>query len=278
MPSLTCQIGSYLVVQVAQSVSPEMLEESNKMDKATPLVMIHGLMGSIAYFSPDARMNGVSVHTPDLIGYGSRADADARSITLDNQAASVIRYLEEQVGEPSWLLGHSVGGGVAMLVAAAVPKLVRGLISVEGNFTLNDAFWCRRIAALGDEAWRAEHLLMLDDPAAWLQGSGVTLSPQRIVWANDILQNQPRSTIAAMARAVVKETGAPEFLQHARTVIANGTPIHLLAGERSAPGWDVPDWVKRASRSFVVQPDTGHMMMLEQPETFSEIVCAMIES
>lgn len=247
------------------------------MDHATPLVMIHGLMGSIDYFSPGARMAGVSVHTPDLIGYGSLADADARSITLDNQAASVIRYMEEQVGEPSWLLGHSVGGAIAMLVAAKAPNLVRGLISVEGNFTLNDAFWCRKIAALSDEAWRAEHQLMLDDPAAWLQNSGITLSPQRIAWANDILRNQPPSTIAAMARVVVKETGSPEFLQHAHVVIANGTPLHLLAGERSAPGWDVPDWVKRASLSYVVQPDTGHMMMLEQPEAFSDIVRTMIK-
>ena len=247
------------------------------MDKATPLVMIHGLMGSIDYFSPDTRMDGISVHTPDLIGYGARADADARSITLANQAASVIRYMKEHVGEPSWLLGHSVGGAIAMLVAATAPNLVRGLISVEGNFTLNDAFWCRKIAALSDEAWRADHLLMLDDPAAWLQDSGVTLSPQRIAWANDILLYQPRSTIAAMARAVVKETDSPAFLQHARAVVANGTPIHLLAGERSAPGWDVPDWVKSASLSYVIQPDAGHMMMLEQPEIFSDIVRAMIE-
>ncbi|WP_031362025.1 alpha/beta fold hydrolase [Caballeronia sordidicola] len=247
------------------------------MDKATPLVMIHGLMGSIAYFSPDVRMPGVSVHTPDLIGYGSLADTDAGAITLDNQAASVIRYVEEQVGEPCWLLGHSVGGAVAMLVAAKAPSMVRGLISVEGNFTLSDAFWCRKIAALSDEAWCAEHQRMLDDPAAWLQNSGVTLSPQRIVWANDILRNQPRSTIAAMSRAVVKETGSPEFLEHARTVVDNGTPIHLLAGERSASGWDVPDWVKSASLSYEIQPDTGHMMMLEQPEAFCDIVRAMIE-
>jgi len=254
-----------------------MLEESKKMDKATPLVMIHGLMGSIDYFSPHTRMEGISVHTPDLIGYGSRADADARSITLANQAASVIRYMKEHVGEPSWVLGHSVGGAIAMLVAATAPNLVRGLISVEGNFTLNDAFWCRKIAALSDEAWRADHLLMLDDPSAWLRDSGIALSPQRIAWANDILLYQPRSTIAAMARAVVKETGSPEFLQHVRAVVANGTPIHLLAGERSSTGWDVPDWVKSASLSYVVQPDTGHMMMLEQPEIFSDIVRAMIE-
>ena len=91
MSSSTYQPDSYFVVPVAQYVSPEMLEESKKMDKETPLVMIHGLMGSIDYFSPHTRMEGISVHTPDLIGYGSRADADARSITLANQAASVIR-------------------------------------------------------------------------------------------------------------------------------------------------------------------------------------------
>jgi pimeloyl-ACP methyl ester carboxylesterase len=81
-----------------------------------------------------------------------------------------------------------------------------------------------------------------------------------------------------MARAVVRETGSPDFLQHAHTVIGNGTPVHLLAGERSAPGWDVPDRVRSASLSYALQPDTGHMMMLEQPEAFSEIIRTMIKS
>lgn len=42
--------------------------------------------------------------------------------------------------------------------------------------------------------------------------------------------------------------------------------VHLVAGERSAGGWDVPDWAKTAAASDTVVPGVGHMMMLEEPD------------
>jgi pimeloyl-ACP methyl ester carboxylesterase len=70
-----------------------------------------------------------------------------------------------------------------------------------------------------------------------------------------------------MATSVIKETGAPAYLELVRRVVER-TPVYLLAGERSAAGWDVPGWVRAAARARVVVPDTGHMMMLEDPAGF----------
>jgi len=247
------------------------------MTIAAPLVMIHGLMGSLAYFSPAARLPDIVVHTPDLIGYGARRDdARAPTVTLAQQANAVLEYLSERVEAPCWLLGHSVGGAVAMLAASAAPERVCGIISVEGNFTLDDAFWCRKIAALTAVQWEAEHREMLADTKRWLTGSDIEPTPDALAWGEAILHNQPPATIAAMARAVVAETGVPAYLERVRGLVAQGVPIHLIAGARSAAGWNVPQWVRAAAASDIVLSDTGHMMMLEAPDRFCAAVHAMI--
>jgi pimeloyl-ACP methyl ester carboxylesterase len=237
-----------------------------------PLLMIHGLLGSSSFFDPQSQLPELEVHTPDLLGYGSRRSI-GEGISLQAQAAEVVRVLREEVERPAWLLGHSVGGAVMMLAAGQAPELVRGLISVEGNFTLKDAFWCSRIAAMPEAEWAAEYGAMEDDPARWLERSGVEASDLRLAWARDILANQPYATIQAMARSVVETTGAPGYLEGVRRVLGGGVPLYLLGGELSAAGWDIPEWVLTLACKSLVQPKAGHLMMLEDPAAF----CGMVD-
>jgi pimeloyl-ACP methyl ester carboxylesterase len=81
-----------------------------------------------------------------------------------------------------------------------------------------------------------------------------------------------------MARSVIDVTGAPAYLALVRAVIARGIPLYLVVGERSAPGWDVPDWVRVAAQTTLVLPGTGHMMMLEDPDAFSRNISALVRS
>jgi pimeloyl-ACP methyl ester carboxylesterase len=235
------------------------------------LVMIHGLLGSSSFYDPQSLLPTLEVHTPDLLGYGTHRSVDS-GIGLHAQADEVVRVLREDVGRPAWLLGHSVGGAVMMLAAERAPELVAGLISVEGNFTLKDAFWCARIAAMPDTDWAAEYGAMEDDPAGWLERGSIEASDQRILWAQDILENQPYTIIQAMARSVVDVTGAPGYLEGVRRVLGTGVPLYLLGGELSAAGWDIPEWVLALACRSLVQPKAGHMMMLEDPAAFCGIV------
>lgn len=247
------------------------------MKELPSLVMIHGLMGSQRFYCPEERIRAATVYTPNLIGYGEYDNVDVMGITLENQVAHVVRYLIEHVEGPCVLLGHSVGGAIAMLVAAAVPERVHGIINVEGNFTLADAFWCGKIAGLSKVEWNIDHERLVSHPEDWLTNGHIAITPQRLEWARDTLTNQPRETIRAMACSVIDTTGVPEYPATVRTVIQSGIPLYLLAGERSASGWDVPGWVRESARDYVVQSDVGHMMMLEQPDAFCSIVDGMID-
>ncbi len=237
-----------------------------------PLVMIHGLIGSLDYFDPQSQISSAMVSAPDLRGYGSLRGVPVDSLTLAGQADHLIEHLQGLGSAPSCLLGHSMGGAVAMMVADRLPEQIAGIINVEGNFTLGDAFWSARIAKRSPAAWAAEYENMQCDPAAWLQKCGVAGTDQNIQWAEQVLGHQPPETVQAMSRAIVRETDLAEYALCVRRVVERGCLIHLIAGERSVEDWDVPDLVRAAARSSSELPTTGHMMMLEDPEAFCRVV------
>lgn len=247
------------------------------MQRDIPLVMVHGLFGPLHFFAPATRLPGIAVHTPDLLGYGRRA-APAAGLSLAAQAEEVVRFLRALDSGPCHLLGHSVGGAVATLAAVRAPRLVKSIISVEGNFTLDDAFMCRRIAPLPATEWQARLQRIQSDPADWLAKDAIAATPERLHMARCILHHQSAATLQAMARAVVEETADPAYLDAVRQLLACGIPVHLLAGSRSAESWKVPAWVRQGAASDLLLPDCGHMMMLEKPDLFCNSLLQLLYS
>jgi len=222
-----------------------------------PIVFVHGLFPAI-YDPPPGWL------CPDLPGYGARAAQDA-SLPA---AVDLIRYL---CVEPAHIVGHSIGGAIAVLLAAQYPSCVASVINVEGNFTLKDAFWSLRLVEMND----AEAAQSYTDPVAWLTGAGVPVTPTGLAIAQRSLAT-PVRTIQSMARSVVEITSRPQYLDQVREVLDRGTPVHLIAGEHSLAGWDVPDFVRARAASFRVQPAAGHMLMMNGQRAFAELVEAAI--
>jgi len=236
----------------------------------TPLVLVHGLIGSLN--APlVTRAFSRRVLAPDLLGYGP-GPAPSTPWTLDDQAAHLGAIIEAKTDDPVDLVGHSVGGAVAWRLSLLRPDLVRSLTSVEGNFSLGDAFWSRQIASQPLAEVEAALAVFRSDVGAWLRRSGVDPTEAVLAIATDWLDNQPASTVQTQARAVVRATTDPAYLEGVRDVLGRGLPLHLVAGERTAAGWTVPDWVRAAAVSDVVAPGTGHLLMIENPGVFAALV------
>jgi pimeloyl-ACP methyl ester carboxylesterase len=100
-----------------------------------PLVLMHGGLVDSRFMEPNLGplAERFHVYTPDRRGHGRTPDVDG-PITYQLMADDTIAFLEQVVGGPADLVGHSDGAVVAMLVAMQRPELVRRLVMISGGF------------------------------------------------------------------------------------------------------------------------------------------------
>ncbi|NJB87265.1 pimeloyl-ACP methyl ester carboxylesterase [Lewinella marina] len=96
-----------------------------------PLVILHGLFGNLDNWQTLARQwaGHYRVILVDLRNHGRSPHADEMSYPL--MAHDLAAFLEEQSVDRCHLLGHSMGGKVAMQTALTYPALVEKLIVVD---------------------------------------------------------------------------------------------------------------------------------------------------
>jgi pimeloyl-ACP methyl ester carboxylesterase len=73
------------------------------------------------------------VFRPDRRGHGRTPDVDG-PLSYARMAEDTIAFVERVVGGPTYVLGHSDGAVVALLVALRRPDLVRALVFGAGVF------------------------------------------------------------------------------------------------------------------------------------------------
>jgi pimeloyl-ACP methyl ester carboxylesterase len=96
-----------------------------------PLVLLHGFATGCGHWRRNAAAlaaAGWSVYGLDLLGFGLSSQP---SLHLDNRlwARQVHSFLQEVVGEPAVLVGHSLGGLIALSCSVFFPRWVLALIA-----------------------------------------------------------------------------------------------------------------------------------------------------
>lgn len=100
-----------------------------------PLVLVHGWMDVSAswQFVVDAFAADHYIVAPDWRGYGQTEGPPADSYWFPDYLADLDFLLHHYAGDtPVHLVGHSMGGNVAMLYAGARPARIRKLVNLEG--------------------------------------------------------------------------------------------------------------------------------------------------
>ena len=114
-----------------------------------PVVLVHGMVNSSRHWSAVAERlaEGHLVIAPDLIGHGD--SATPRGDYSLGAHAAVIRDLLSALGiERSTMVGHSLGGGIAMVFFWQFPERVERLALVSSGGLGDDVSPLLRSAAL----------------------------------------------------------------------------------------------------------------------------------
>jgi pimeloyl-ACP methyl ester carboxylesterase len=102
--------------------------------RGTPVIMIHGLAASLHDWNdliPELSANGYTSYALDLLGHGDSPKLDASAYQMDWIFDHFSSWMESlNLTEPAILIGHSMGGYVALEYARRLAAWTRGLILV----------------------------------------------------------------------------------------------------------------------------------------------------
>jgi len=118
--------SNYIVAKPQQPAGAD--AESTERD---PIVLIHGFGSNKAHFSQNlealAGSTGRAVYAVDLLGHGQSAKPQAVSYDCSLWDWQIETLVKDVIGQKVFLVGHSLGGYIAMRLAAREPRQVAGL-------------------------------------------------------------------------------------------------------------------------------------------------------
>jgi 2-succinyl-6-hydroxy-2,4-cyclohexadiene-1-carboxylate synthase len=239
-----------------------------------PLLLLHGFTGSAATWrSQIARLAPhMRAIAPDLVGHGrSDAPIDPERYRMERCVEDLLALLYTLDVERVDVLGYSMGGRVALHLAATAPWRVRALVLESSSPGIADPLE-RQARAASDEALagsiernglsafvdRWERLPLFASQAALPADVRAKLRAQR-------LQNNPLG-LANSLRGMGAGRQEPLWERLATLHI----PALLIAGELDAKYCAIAQSMAAAlpDAQTAIVPNAGHAVHLEQPDVF----------
>jgi len=114
-------------------------------------VVLPGLSADWRALAPQIRAlrrAGWTVHVIDLPGFALAPALRARDATIERLADYVARVVADLAIPPALVLGHSLGGGVALHLALRRPELVSGLVLIAPAALGRSLHWIYKLYCL----------------------------------------------------------------------------------------------------------------------------------
>jgi pimeloyl-ACP methyl ester carboxylesterase len=231
--------------------------------KGTPLVLLHGYPLDHTIWNSVAPLleNEADLILPDLRGFGE-SDVPGTDFSMADFAADVVGLLDKLGIQKAAIVGHSMGGYVALEFVRAFPRRVLGLGLVSSQALADPP---ERKTARYKEA---EHVLAhgVKDVA---EGMSVKLTADPSLQASLktlILRQRPEGLAGAL-RAMAERPDSTPFLHEFNfpVAIVHGLVDALIPIERARA---VLEAVKKGH--LVEVEGAGHMPMQEAPQATAE--------
>ena len=228
--------------------------DRSEAEPALPVILLHGAGGMHLYWPPEMRrLAGRQTYALDLPGHGQSTGEGFR--TIGEMTRAVLAWMDALSLGRAVVVGHSMGGAVALELALSAPQRVAGLGLVGSGARLRVAPQILQLASDPATAVDAVGLVI-----AWSFGPA---APPRLV---ELAAARMAATPPA---ALLGDFQACNGFDIGGRLAEIGVPTLALCGEldRMTPlrySQFLAEQIPGATLQVI--PEAGHMVMLEQPQ------------
>ncbi|PVU93593.1 hypothetical protein BB561_003167 [Smittium simulii] len=250
--------------------------ESHPQISKSPIVILHGLLGSKKNWKSLSKRfsNALSrdVYSLDLRNHGQSPHASPHNyqIMLEDVAAFCHKFnLESPI-----IIGHSMGGKVAMALSLLYPKLVGGLVSVDMAPTVYNLDFAAPRYLKGLEKISNSNINSLKQADMILSEFESSVPKRQFVLTNLAIDSETK-TLKSIIPVSILENSIPNMFEWPFSCkLTFNKPSILIGGTKS------PYFTSEAKNSFlkqfpsakIVGLPTDHWVHSERPQEFFDVV------
>jgi pimeloyl-ACP methyl ester carboxylesterase len=245
--------------------------------EGVPVVLLHGFPLSAAIWTPirTAVEQAARLITPDLRGFGASDKPDS-GYAMFQLADDVVR-LADALGLDKFVLGgHSMGGYVALRVAADHRDRLAGLVLVDTRAEADSTEGRQRRDAALSRIAAGDAEAFLDEFVANLVGASTKARAPRVL--SELRAIAGAAATRAVAGCLAGMRDRPETLS---VLSALGLPALVIVGAEDSvtPVESAKAMVAAmAGAELVVIPSSGHTPSVERPIPTSEAILGFLRA
>lgn len=231
------------------------------------LIYLHGLGSSSSSFFPRCtRHTLLRDHRSiliDFLGYGYSDRPTDYSYSMEEQAKTVASLLESLGLKNNVLIGHSMGGSIAILLAHSRSDLISRLIIAEGNLDPGPGFVSGRITSMSESAFVGE---------GYERFMSEIMSAGYHEYAGTVRAADPAGLHRSATDLIADR--APTYREMLYQV---EIPKTYIFGENSLPDPDERT-LRSCDINVCIVPNAGHDMMGDNPDGFALAIADAIDA
>ena len=251
--------------------------------EGTPIVMVHGIAASLHDWDeliPELTKNGYASHALDLLGHGDSPKLNSRAYQVEWLYEHFDNWITSlRLTEPAILIGHSLGGYIALEYARRVSAWTRGLILINPFYSrLQLPFLLRR-------SYSKRNLkgLIVGKTPAWLFRTIVDLTSMAMGHSAGALHSLPEKIRAQTARDYTRTAPGVYNIPNVISDMTEHLPhIHVptlvVWGDRDqtlAPA-SFAKMVETMPRAAGMTLPAGHVPHQSHAQEFNELVMEFV--
>lgn len=256
-----------------------------------PILFVHGLMSSRRTWSDQAVRLAADhrVLAPDLFGHGESAKP-LGDYSLGAHAASLRDLLDALELDAVCVVGHSLGGGVAMQLAYLFPARVERLVLVSSGGLGRELNPVLRAATLPGSEFVLPVLASgwvrdIGDSAlrVWSRTGLPAVSPSTTeAWRalGTLADGDTRRAFLATSRSVIDAGGQTVSARNRLSGLTSRDVLLIWGeGDRMIPAAHVEAARAELPHSQVaILPRSGHFPHLDEPDAFAAVLAAFVRA